>query len=209
MDIIAHRGFWLNKEEQNTEIAFKRALTNGFGIETDLRDESKSIVISHDIPPGNCMSFSSFLDLSKIAPHATLALNIKADGLQHCLSLSEPVNPHFYFDMSAPDMLGYLHRGMPVYTRYSDIENQPTLIEKCRGVWLDNFKDGELNVDALRKFLRLGKNVVLVSPELHKRNMSTYWSVLKEFLDNNISYKSSVGMCTDYPLDARNFFNGQ
>jgi glycerophosphoryl diester phosphodiesterase len=53
MKIIAHRGMWFNKHEQNTLVAFERALENGFGIETDFRDFNGSLVISHDLPLEN------------------------------------------------------------------------------------------------------------------------------------------------------------
>jgi glycerophosphoryl diester phosphodiesterase len=206
-NIIAHRGFWLETSEQNTKVAFNRALSYGFGIETDLRDRNQSIVISHDMSTSESMKIEDFFALFHAAPNVTLALNVKADGLQNTLETFIPTNFHFYFDMSVPDMLGYLKRNMNVYTRYSDIEYQPALIDKCKGVWLDNFKDEKLDEVALKTFLKLGKNVVLVSPELHKRNYLEYWNQLKSFLNNNTTYKAKVGLCTDYPLDARSFFN--
>ena len=46
MKIIAHRGFWIKDSEKNTVKAFERALENGFGIETDLRDYNQKIVAS-------------------------------------------------------------------------------------------------------------------------------------------------------------------
>jgi glycerophosphoryl diester phosphodiesterase len=50
MRIIAHRGFWKMKSEQNTMAAFQRAIENGFGIETDFRYHAGNLVISHDLP---------------------------------------------------------------------------------------------------------------------------------------------------------------
>jgi glycerophosphoryl diester phosphodiesterase len=38
----------MTESEQNTEAAFRRALENGFGIETDFRDCGGSLVVSHD-----------------------------------------------------------------------------------------------------------------------------------------------------------------
>lgn len=207
-NIIAHRGFWLKVSEQNTKAAFKRALSYGFGIETDLRDRNQSIVISHDMSTSENMKIEEFFALCHAAPDVTLALNVKADGLQKTLKTITPTNFHFYFDMSVPDMLGYLERNMNVYTRYSNIESEPALIDKCKGVWLDNFKDEKLDEVALKTYLKLGKYVVLVSPELHKRDKLEYWNQLKSFLNDNMIYKTKVGLCTDYPLDARSFFNG-
>lgn len=206
-NIIAHRGFWIETSEQNTKVAFNRALSYGFGIETDLRDRNQSIVISHDMSTSESMKIEDFFALFHGAPNVTLALNVKADGLQNILDTFIPTNFHFYFDMSVPDMIGYLKRNMNVYTRYSDIEYQPALIDQCKGVWLDNFKDEKLDEVALKDFLKLGKNVVLVSPELHRRNHLQYWNQLKSFLNANIAHETKIGLCTDYPLDARNFFN--
>ena len=63
MQFISHRGFWLKPEEQNTGIAFTRALKAGFGIETDLRDHQGNIVISHDMPREGVMTFDYFLQM--------------------------------------------------------------------------------------------------------------------------------------------------
>ena len=206
-NIIAHRGFWLEVNEQNTEVAFRRALSNGFGIETDLRDRDQSVVISHDMATLESMTIEHFIKLCSVAPNVTLALNVKADGLQGSMASLQMDNPHFYFDMSVPDMLGYLTNDMTVYTRYSDIEPDPALLDSCEGVWLDNFQDSELDVAVLQSYLDLGKNVVLVSPELHKRSEKSYWAQLKSFLDANTKYITKVGLCTDFPLDARSYFN--
>lgn len=208
-NIIAHRGYWLDAAEQNTKVAFKRALANGFGIETDLRDRDQTVVISHDMATDESMTIDSFLSLCSSAPGVTLALNVKADGLQDAMASLNLINPHLYFDMSVPDMLGYLRKDMTLYSRYSDIEPEPALLDKCEGIWLDNFGDNKLNLVALQSFLERGKNVVLVSPELHKRCERDYWEKLKLFLDANTKYRTKVGLCTDFPLDARSYFNEQ
>ena len=53
IQIISHRGFWKNDEEKNTLEAFQKSFSNGFGIETDIRDLDGRIVISHDVPHSN------------------------------------------------------------------------------------------------------------------------------------------------------------
>ena len=83
MQIIAHRGFWLDPSEKNTSIAFARALENGFGIETDFRDLNGELVISHDLPGDDAMPIGDFVSLYATACNDVLmALNIKADGPQ-------------------------------------------------------------------------------------------------------------------------------
>ena len=54
---MAHRGFWISEEEKNKTVAFERAFDNNFGVETDLRDICGKIVISHNMPNGDEISF--------------------------------------------------------------------------------------------------------------------------------------------------------
>ncbi|EIO3772613.1 hypothetical protein ACHEIS_000356 [Campylobacter upsaliensis] len=51
MQILAHRGFWREKNEQNTLASLAKAFEMGFGIETDLRDGGGggNLLLSHDI----------------------------------------------------------------------------------------------------------------------------------------------------------------
>ena len=85
MNIIAHRGCWKIKGEQNTLQAFKKAFEMGFGVETDFRDLSGQLVISHDLPShGNFIHIEQFIDLycDFKKNDIVLAINIKSDGLQ-------------------------------------------------------------------------------------------------------------------------------
>ena len=63
MEIIAHRGFWRKKTDQNTIGAFKLALNNHFGIETDIRDQNGQLVISHDIPKTKSIRLSELFKI--------------------------------------------------------------------------------------------------------------------------------------------------
>src|SRR5215210_1877181 len=100
MQIISHRGYWKVDSEKNTSIAFNRSFSLNFGTETDLRDYSGRLVISHDIPGSDCLLVE---DLFLLYKHYTgdrlpLALNIKADGLQfHLQTLLEQYNIQDYF----------------------------------------------------------------------------------------------------------------
>ena len=100
LDIIAHRGFWIKSNQKNSVEAFKLALENGFGIETDLRDFNGNIVISHDVPTESCITFHDFMAIVQEYPPQTLSLNIKSDGLQE-LSKKDlgSYTDYFFFDM--------------------------------------------------------------------------------------------------------------
>jgi len=208
--IIAHRGWWQNEVQQNTEEAFRKALSNGFGIETDIRDYKEGIVISHDLANMECISFDEFLCIVKEYPMQELALNIKSDGLQSLIAnkLFCEVK-YFCFDMSVPDMLGYIKMNLNTYSRCSEIERKPSLLDKCQGVWLDNFSSNELDLKALGEFLLMGKYVTLVSPELHKYEYFSYWEEVKSYLSNNSQYINQIGLCTDFPMEAKEFFKNE
>lgn len=208
LDIIAHRGCWIKNHEKNSVEAFKLALKSGFGIETDLRDFNGNIVISHDIPTELCITFKEFMGIVQEYPSQTLSLNIKSDGLQE-LSKQDlgSYRQYFFFDMSVPDTLGYSRSQLIFYTRYSDIELHPALLNESAGVWVDNFSSNILDIGALDRFLALNKKIVLVSPELHGFEYNTYWDQLLKYLQLNPGKVQYIGLCTDKPFNAKEFFS--
>ena len=64
-NILAHRGVWGSKEEQNSRSAIRHALVGSFGIETDIRDHDGQVVLSHDIPLHDDRDLVSYSDLWK------------------------------------------------------------------------------------------------------------------------------------------------
>ena len=201
MQILAHRGLWLNENEKNTKIAFERAFDNNFGIETDLRDIKGTIVISHNMPQGNEMTFEELLQLLG-GRNLMLALNIKADGqadeIKRLLNNYNHTN-YFTFDMSIPEMV-YQHKlGLKVFTGMSDIIPQPIMYDKAEGVWLDCFNSDWFNEEDILKIKENNKKVCIVSPDLHKREYKPVWEKYKNI--------SNIMICTDYPTEAKEFFN--
>ena len=205
MHYLCHRGFWTRKEEQNTLASFARAFELGFGIETDLRDSGSRIVISHDLPRGDEPTFAEVLDLYAQYPKAgILALNIKADGLQVELArLMEGFDPAkaFVFDMSVPDTLHYIKGNFTTFTRQSEYEPDPPLYQDADGIWLDCFVgEAWISPENITKHLEAGKQVAVVSPELHKRDRTQYWETLRQ---NRTVVDSKAMLCTDLPLEAK------
>lgn len=199
--IIAHRGYWIKKEEQNTQIAFERAFDNGFGIETDLRDICGKIVISHNMPKGDEITFEQVLKIMN-GRNLPLALNIKADGLgeeiNSLLKKYDHTN-YFTFDMSIPDMVIQSKLGLKFFTGKSDIIKEPIMYKEAKGIWLDSFNSDWFSNDEINSIIKTGKEVCIVSPELHKREYKPIWGKY-----NNIN---NIMLCTDYPQEAREFFN--
>ena len=201
ISILAHRGWWEKESEKNCKSAFERAFDNGFGIETDLRDIKGEIVISHNMPSGDEMSFEALLKLLD-GRDLTLALNIKADGMADEIKrLLEKyrINNYFTFDMSIPEMVYQQKCGLKTFTGISDIMPEAVMFEKAEGVWLDSFNSDWFNTQDINKILKRNKQVCIVSPDLHKREYKPVWGKYKEI--------GGIMLCTDYPMEAERFFN--
>jgi len=207
VQILSHRGQWLRAEERNTSEAFKRSFANGFGTETDLRDMGGELVVSHDPPIGEVESFKDFLSLHRqINPSLPLALNVKSDGLQDLLATAFKgygVENYFLFDMSVPDLLVSLRKGLRCFSRQSDVEPVPAFYDECEGLWMDVFRVDWIKAPDIRKVVDDGKKAALVSPELHGRPHLPLWERLFEW---NLTSESNLLLCTDFPDQAKAFF---
>ncbi|WAV90761.1 hypothetical protein NB646_07890 [Oxalobacter aliiformigenes] len=201
MIIIAHRGYWMDASEKNTSLAFKRAFDNGFGVETDLRDSGSQIVISHDMPKGNELTFEAFMELLD-GRNLPIALNIKADGLSgevKCLLEKYGHANYFAFDMSIPEMVVYDRTGINFFASISDVYKIFPSLKNISGIWLDGFYTDWYGKEEFDSYLKKGQKVCLVSPELHGREYMPVWKLCKNIY--------GMMICTDYPIEAREFFN--
>lgn len=202
MEIISHRGFWIDRAEANTYAAFERAVNSGYGIETDFRDCLGKVVIAHDMPTTADDSFERFLDLVG-GTQLPLALNIKADGLASVIGteMRKCQNKNwFVFDMSIPDMRSYLSGGSRVFTRLSEVETDIPWADRIQGIWLDAFDHMWFNETILASLLD-NYAVCVVSPELHGRDKRECWALLRNFAAH-----PRISLCTDFPADAERFF---
>jgi hypothetical protein len=208
MQILSHRGLWKEESEKNQKVAFRRSFELGFGTETDLRDLAGEIVISHDPPLGGELTLESFFQLyCEHSENLTLALNIKSDGLQPGLkSLINrySITNYFVFDMSVPDARQWINFGMRFFTRESEFEPVPYFQQQAAGVWLDCFLNNWICEKVIGKYLQQGKQVCLVSPDLHKREYHDFWKYLQSV---NVIQDKNLMLCTDHPEEASSFFS--
>jgi len=202
MHVISHRGYWMKPEEMNTEEAFRRSFSLGFGTETDIRDCKGRLVISHDPPneENKLLDFCSFLSLYlEYGSMLPLALNVKSDGLQDMIrdDLREyNISNYVLFDMSIPDLLATARSGLKFLTRVSDLEPQPILIDRSEGVWLDGFFTDWVDAELIRHFLSSGKKVFIVSSELHGRAPESFW---ENFMFPDLMSAPNLFICSDRP----------
>lgn len=210
IQIIAHRGLWSEPDKKNTEDAFKKALSQGFGIETDFRDLIGELVVSHDPPVRDAFLSKRFAELYLESPvNAPIALNVKSDGLYELIEafvVDAKLKNYFVFDMSIPDTIGYIKKGLPFYSRVSDFEVSPAFLDRAIGIWLDCFQSDWYDAEILNRYLNMGKAVAVVSPELHGRPHWGIWNLLKK---NQFHLNGQMSICTDFPIEARNFFDAK
>ena len=211
MKILSHRGQWTTPDEKNTIDSFNRSFSNGFGTETDFRDRSGDLVISHDPPNAHALNADEFF--ACLASHShdlPLAINIKADGLQSVIAehlAKFRIANYFLFDMSVPDAIVSLREGLRVFTRHSDVETVPVLYDASAGVWMDAFADHSwISPGVINAHLDRGKEVCLVSPELHGRDYPDFWSMIRT---SSLHQNSRLMLCTDFPEKAQDFFSNE
>jgi hypothetical protein len=209
MKILSHRGYWKTPAEKNTREAFERSFVLGFGTETDFRDYCGELFIAHDPPiaePG-VTAEQFFAMMAAADPTLPVAINIKADGLQHLLKRALEANgitDYFLFDMSIPDALQSVKVGLRIFTRQSDVEPEPQLYAQADGVWMDAFySESWITAEAVHRHLDAGKSVCLVSPELHGRDHRAFWD---KFRSDSLTNHPRLMICTDIPEEAREFF---
>lgn len=208
MQILSHRGFWLSPEEKNKKEAFVRSFDAGIGTETDLRDICGKIVISHDMPKGDEISFEEVLEIMN-GRNLPLALNIKADGQAEAIkALLKKYNHtnYFCFDMSIPDMVVQIKSGLNVFGGKSDILTQVVLFDEVSGIWLDSFYSDWFLASDIDELINQGKKVCIVSADLHRRDTEKQWAIIKQCKHFN---SDNLLLCTDHPLEAKEFFYGK
>lgn len=200
MEILAHRGVWQVRPEQNTHAALAAALDAGDGIETDLRDRDGEIVISHDMAGPDALLLRDLVALAAQGG-GSLALNVKADGLAAaCGALVAPiVDRCFFFDMATPDMQSWLLLGLPVFTRHSDVETHPVFYAEAAGVWMDEMLGPWITADDIARHLDRGKRVGIISGELYGRHPERLWEIARSLRS------PEVMICTDLPDACRRF----
>lgn len=211
MRILAHRGRWKRPEEKNTMESLTGAFAHGFGIETDIRDYEGRLVISHNVADKDAPLAEDLFQAYREAGGAvTLALNVKADGIQPLLEpLLEKygIREYFLFDMSVPELIVNEARGLRYYTRHSDVEESCVMYDRASGVWMDSFYDENwLRTDLIAAHLRAEKEVCIVSPELHGKAYQETWKMLKE---SGLTGTDALLLCTDCPDEAREYFYGK
>ncbi len=209
--IVAHRGIWEHRDERNSREGLSRALSEGFGVEFDVRDRDKEVVVSHDPPLDGALKFRDLLehwkDKSLISSGSHLAINVKSDGLaQEFVEIMQGMSDtnYYFFDMSYPQQRAYVQSGLPIAERASEFEalNAPSLdAGGISRIWLDAFESDWWLVPPQTSSIKSRCHVTVVSPELHGRDPRTVW----EWFAVAVREGCDVSICTDRPFELLKF----
>jgi glycerophosphoryl diester phosphodiesterase len=222
--ILAHRANLNGPHSvvENSLEACADALKKGFGLETDLRrDTTGEFYISHDAASRTAAnSLEAYVKIFAQYPTAVLAMNVKELGyeteLVRLMNAGMFGQESFYFDFELlePKTPGAAQRKLKslpqgnsarVASRLSD-RNEP--LAQCLAipgevVWGDEFDRLWLSAEDIKQVQAAGRSVYMISPEIHGFDLATMkrrWADFKAW--------GVTGVCTDYPLAAREFFNG-
>lgn len=224
MVILAHRANLEGpkRSRENSLDACREALKGGFGLETDLRrNGSGCFYVSHD-PAAltDANRFDRFEALFREFPDRVIAMNVKELGYEaDLIRLSREGalgGMAFYFDFellepSAPGTAQRRLRSLPggeevrLASRLSDRGESLSQCLEIPGevVWADEFDSLWLTEVHVRGVHAAGRRFYAISPELHGFSRSERFRRWNDFKEWGID-----GLCTDYSIEARDFFAG-
>jgi glycerophosphoryl diester phosphodiesterase len=222
LTILAHRANLNGPHSvlENSLEACADALAQGFGLETDLRrDAAGTFYISHDsLAPLAENHLEAYTKLFRQYPTAELAINVKELGYEN--ALIELMNSgrlgkrsfFFDFELLEPKTPGAAQRkikslpasqAVRLASRLSD-RNEPLaqcLAIPAEMVWGDEFDSLWLSENEVKQIKAAKRSLYMISPEIHGFDMAATRRRWQEFKAWGVD-----GLCTDYPLEARNFF---
>ena len=163
MEIIIHRV---------NNISKLKNIPKKYGIEIDVRDFNKDLILSHD-PFKNGTKLDRFL---KHYNHSTLIINIKSEYIESKvvrLLKKYQIKKYFFLDSTYPSIINqYKKKKFKFSIRVSDyesIENIYNFKNKIKFIWFELFEKIYLNNKHL-DFIKKNKiKICIVSPELHNK----------------------------------------
>ena len=147
------------------DIKLLKDLPNNYGLEIDVRSNNNNLILSHE--PTDQGDF--FIDFIEEYNHQLLVVNVKEAGIEKKILdilKNKGIDNFFLLDIEFPFLLqnhSKFGKNLSVrYSKYESIETAKNFVESVSWMWIDTYKDFELNeeaADIVKKF-----NVCLVSP---------------------------------------------
>ncbi len=220
--ILAHRANLTGPHSvlENSPDACAAALGEGFGLETDLRRDAKGwYYISHDPHPRTPdNSLEIYSAIFEKHPSAELAINVKElgyeEGLVELMNSGRLGKTSFYFDFellqpATPGQAQRKIKSLPsslTVRLASRLSDRKETLSQCLGipseiVWGDEFDSLWIGREEIERVHEAGRLIYMISPEIHGFDLTATRRRWQDFKDWGVD-----GLCTDFPLAAREFF---
>lgn len=163
MEIIIHR---VNKIKNLENIP------KNFGVEIDLRDYNKELVVQHD-PFKRGDVFEKYLKKYK---HGTLIIDVKSERIeQEAIRLlkKNKIKKYFFLNSTYPMIIDLTKKNIrDIAIRISDYEsfdNIQKFKKNCKWIWLEIFDNFNISKKQVIYLKNKSIKICLVSPELHNK----------------------------------------
>ena len=181
MEYIAHR---INTIKQ------LKLLDNKYGIEIDIRDDGKDLIIVHD-PFKEGVKLKKFL---KFYNHKIIIANIKSERIEDRVIKvfrENKISNYFFLDTSIPKIIELVKQKFKKIalrvSYYEDVSIAQKLKGKVNWIWFDTFTGLPKDLSEL-KYLKnkLKYKVCLVCPKLHDEKNQINSNKVKLLMKNGL-----------------------
>jgi hypothetical protein len=160
-----------------------------YGIEIDIRDEKKKLIVVHD-PFKNGVNLEKFL---KNYNHNLIIANIKSERIEEkVIKLFKKYNikNFFFLDSSFPQIINLVKKKISKIalrvSYYEGIETAEKLKNKINWIWYDTFFGLPKDIKIFSYLKKLNYKICLVSPELHGIKIDKKSKVFLKIKSNNL-----------------------
>jgi|TARA_B110000483_G_scaffold233262_1_gene301818 hypothetical protein len=166
MDFIAHR---INTIKQ------LKLLDSKYGIEIDIRDNGKELIVVHD-PFKKGIKLKIFLKYFK---HKLIIANIKSERIEDVvikIFKKFNINNYFFLDSSFPKIVDLINKDISDIalriSYYEDVSIAKKLENKIKWIWYDTFFGIPKDNKDFKILKKLNYKICLVCPTLHGLNLN-------------------------------------
>lgn len=180
MQLISHR--------INTIRELKK-LDKNYGVEIDIRDDGKDLIVVHD-PFKKGIKLNSYLKYYK---HKIIIANIKSERIEDAVLKKFKefnIKEFFFLDSSFPKIIDLVKKNVPNIalrvSYYEDLSIAKKLKNKIKWIWYDTFFGLPKNNKDFEYLKKLNYKICLVCPQLHGIEIKTRSSKFIELKKSNL-----------------------
>ncbi len=166
-----------------------KATPKELGIEIDIRDNNKKLIVTHD-PFKKGEDLKKFLKFYK---HKLIIANIKSERIEDSvikIFKKYNIDNYFFLDSSFPKIIELIRlnfKKIAIRASYFEgIETSKRLKGKVNWVWYDTFKGLKSSINDIKKLKKLNFKICLVCPKLHNSKNNIDKSIVQNLKNNKL-----------------------